>query len=63
MWALYIALAEGHPLAGGDLAKDVVVAALCKPFTSAKLAKDAAMTLVDELVDAITTHAFTAHTI
>jgi len=53
-WAPYIAPPEGHPLAGVDLAKDLVVATLCKPFSTAKLAKAAAKTLVDALVDTIT---------
>ena len=31
-WAPYIAPPVGHPLAGHDLAKDLVLATLCKPF-------------------------------
>jgi hypothetical protein len=31
-WAPYIAPPEGHPLVGGGLAKDLIVASLCKTW-------------------------------
>ena len=35
MSAPYIAPPEGHPLAGGDIAKDLIVAAFWKPSPTA----------------------------
>ncbi len=61
-WAPYIAPPEGHPLAGGDLAKDLIVAALCKPSPTAKQAGAAARTLIDAIANAITTQVFIDHT-
>ena len=61
-WAPYIELPEGHHLAGG-LARDFVIATLCKPSNTQKLAKEAAKALVDNLLGAITIQAFIDHTI
>ena len=62
-WAPYIAPPVGHPLAGGDLAKDLIVATLFKPSPTAKKAKAAAKALIDALAGVITIHAFTKHTV
>jgi hypothetical protein len=62
-WAPHIAPPEGHPLTGGDLAKDFVLATLCKPFPTEKLTEAPAKTIVDAIANAITTQAFIAHTI
>ncbi len=62
-WAPYLSLPEGHHVEGGDLAKDFVIAILCKLYTTAKLAKEAAKALVDNLVGSRIPQAFIDHTI
>ncbi len=50
------------PPEGGNSGKDFVIATLCKPCTTAKLANEAARSLVDNLVGSITTQAILDHT-
>jgi hypothetical protein len=61
-WAIHMDPPAGHPLAVGTLAKDLVLAALTKPFPTATQAKAGAKALTDAIVDLISTQTFVDHT-
>ena len=50
-------------MSGLDLAKDLVLATLCKPFPTAKLARAAARAMIDSLAPTLTIRAFIEHTV
>ena len=52
----------GHPLVVGTLAKDLVLAALTKPFPTANQARAGAKALTEAIVDLISTQTFVDHT-
>jgi hypothetical protein len=62
-WAPHISPPARHPLAMGTLAKDLVLAALTKPFPTAKLARAGAMALTDAIADLISTQTFVDHAV
>ena len=61
-WEHYISPPAGHPLAGEDLAKNLIIEVLCESYSTQKQAKAAAKRLIDALIDTITTEAFIDHT-
>ena len=62
-WAPHMSPPARHPLTVGTLAKDLVLAALTKPFPTAKLARAGAKALTDAIADLISTQTFVYHTV
>jgi hypothetical protein len=62
-WAPHISPQARHPQAVRTLAKDLVQAALTKPFPTAKLARAGATALTDAIMDLISTQTFVDNTV
>ena len=58
----YKYLLKAHPLAGGTLLHETIMQSLCTPYHTAKLAREAAKKLVDNIAKAVLTHIFIGHT-
>jgi hypothetical protein len=61
-WAPHHAPSPGHPLAGGTLLLETIMQSLYTPYPTAKLARDAADRLLNDIAKAVVTHTFVAHT-
>jgi hypothetical protein len=59
----HISPPEGHPLAVGTLAKDLVISTLIQPFPTAKLTKARDTALIDAITDIITAQTFIDHAV
>ena len=62
-WVTHMSPSAGHPLTVGSLAKDLVLAALTKPFPTTSLVRAGAKALADAIGDLISTQTFVDHTV